>query len=198
MAGTFAVAGDRVEPAMLPLAHHPCTPLRARVTVAGGAALEGASLRLRFTLRGDLASVALPAPAAAPARRDGLWRHTCFEAFLAGARRRSYVETNLAPSEDWAAYVFDDRRSGMRPAPVTRAPLVSQTRAAAALTLDAQLDLEPLAALLGEPPYALGLCAVIAPQAGAHAYLALAHPAAHPDFHDRGGWTASLPPPEHA
>ena len=39
------------------------------------------SLRLGYAVRGDIGGVAVPRAGHA-ARRDGLWRHTCFEAFV--------------------------------------------------------------------------------------------------------------------
>ena len=48
-------------------------------------------------------------------RTDGLWRHTCFEAFIAAAVRPEYWEYNLSPSGAWAAYHFTGYRAGMEP-----------------------------------------------------------------------------------
>ncbi|HEY8515088.1 MAG TPA: DOMON-like domain-containing protein [Candidatus Binatia bacterium] len=192
MTGTFAAARGRSEPALTPLVHHPTTPPSAALEVSGGAALEGTTLWLRFVLHGELARIALPAPASAPRRRDELWRHTCCEAFLGAATRPAYVEANFAPTGDWALYAFDDRRRGMRDVPLARAPRSATRSDARTLTLDVLLDLEPVAALLGPPPYALGLSAVVEEHDGKVAYFALAHPGAHPDFHDPGGWSASL------
>src|SRR5262245_38185158 len=73
------------------------------------------SLRLRFRLEGDMARLALPAPATAR-RRDGLWHHSCFEAFLRPDASDSYHEFNFAPSGEWAAYRFAGRRAGQSPA----------------------------------------------------------------------------------
>jgi len=99
-------------------------------------------LRLRFELHGDLAGVRLPAPLepGAPRRADGLWKHTCFEAFVAappapgspaqtagaieGSDSVAYVEFNLAPSGAWAIYRFDGYRAGMRAEPAGIEPRI--------------------------------------------------------------------------
>lgn len=37
---------------------------------------------------------------------DGLWQHTCFEAFVAVKGETAYREFNFSPSSQWAAYAF--------------------------------------------------------------------------------------------
>ena len=63
-------------------------------------------LRLRYLVAGDPAAVRWPRALAAgeEPRRDGLGRHTCFEAFVAAPAGcgSGYVEYNFAPSGAWA------------------------------------------------------------------------------------------------
>src|SRR5262245_7416411 len=73
-------------------------------------------LTLSFTLTGKMAGIALPR-VSTPNRRAGLWKHTCFEAFLRALKGPQYYELNFSPSTEWAAYKFDDYRTGMREAP---------------------------------------------------------------------------------
>ena len=58
--------------------------------------------------------------------------------------------------------------------------------------------LAALAAGAPDAPWPLGLTAVIEAQDGHLSYWALHHPAAQPDFHHRGGWTARVPAPHAA
>ena len=44
-------------------------------------------------------------------RRDGLWEHTCFEAFIGCVDDAGYYEFNLSPSKDWQCYRFEAYRS---------------------------------------------------------------------------------------
>jgi hypothetical protein len=60
----------------------------------------------------NISRLVVPAPAE-PGRADELWRSTCFELFVAG-EGAAYREYNFSPSGQWAAYEFDDYRSGMR------------------------------------------------------------------------------------
>ncbi|MBU4234656.1 MAG: hypothetical protein KKF43_19265, partial [Proteobacteria bacterium] len=55
-------------------------PLNFKIT--GHIARRSHQLAIRYDLRGDLAELMIPAPAAVPARRQGLWEETCFEFFL--------------------------------------------------------------------------------------------------------------------
>ena len=61
------------------------------------------ALLLIYVVRGALNELRLPGRAAAPTRTDGLWQHTCFEAFVGTEGNSAYREFNFAPSADWAA-----------------------------------------------------------------------------------------------
>jgi len=142
----------------------------------------------RFEVEGALGRVVVPA-GAAPARRDGLWRHTCFEMFVARSGEPGYREFNFAPSGDWAAYVFSGYR--VAPMPAVPAPAIQVLRT------DTRLSLTALAGPGSWPdpaagPLEVALAAVIEADGGALGYYALGHPAARPDFHDRRGFALSL------
>jgi len=150
------------------------------------------ALELVYAIEGDTRRVRLPKPTV-PRQVDGLWRHTCFEAFIAADREApvgEYVEFNLSPSGEWAAYVFDGYRSGMRPLEGMAAPLIALERDAsgARWSVRAELDVGPLA-IAGAR---LALAAVIEDTAGRLAYWALRHPSDRPDFHHPGGFAATL------
>lgn len=66
----------------------------------------------RFRVNGDPSCLRIPA-SAEPARADELWRTTCCELFVAGLDGPEYLEFNLSPSGQWAAYRFSDYRAGM-------------------------------------------------------------------------------------
>src|SRR6185312_12506202 len=73
---------------------------------------EPGIMLFQYVLRAELSSLTLPT--AQPAERaDGLWRHTCFEAFLMAPGAARYYELNFAPSRRWAVCRFDAYREGM-------------------------------------------------------------------------------------
>ena len=47
-------------------------------------------------------------------RTDELWRHSCFEAFVGLDGEPGYCRTQFLAVGRWAAYAFDDYRTGMR------------------------------------------------------------------------------------
>jgi len=128
-------------------------------------------------------------PAAAQSRTDGLWRHTCFEAFIASASSPAYAEFNLAPSGAWAAYAFDDYRSGMRDLDLATPPQIAQS---ASNRWHATLDLTRLAHLIGPAPWRLAVTAVIEARDGSKSFWSLAHPPGKPDFHHADCFAARL------
>lgn len=128
----------------------------------------------------------------APERRDGLWRQTCAELFVAEPGRPGYLEWNLSPSGHWNLYRFDDYRAGGRPAELSGPAGPTVSRAEPGLVIRGFLPLAPFG--LASCALEVAACAVVAMTAGDLTYWAPAHPAARPDFHDRRGFTLRLDP----
>jgi hypothetical protein len=158
---------------------------------------QPAVLTLTYELTGQTAALKLPA-SARPERTDGLWRTTCFEAFVMRGPGPGYLEFNLSPSGRWAAYRFGGHRQGMAPLELPAPPPIQLTRSEDFLTLNASLDLSSLADPGGADPWRLGISAVIQTAEGAISYWALAHPAGKPDFHHADGFACLVRPPEDA
>lgn len=148
-------------------------------------------LHFHFSLRGDLSRLRLPA-AAAGERRDGLWHHTCFEAFIRGSDGPAYVELNFSPSSCWAFYAFDAYRQGMRSPPVDPPVIVHARAGDDVLCLDATVPAAVVGTALPSGSHRLGLTAVVEDEAGHHTWWALAHPPGKPDFHHDAGLVMSL------
>jgi hypothetical protein len=151
-------------------------------------------LRVTWRLSGDLASLVLPVPSgAAPVRADGLWRHTCFELFLAAEGAIPYWEVNLAPNGDWNLYRLAAYRQGLTPVPDREVLPFTVTRLAGRLevTLDLFLPLE-LSQACRQNPLRVGVSAVMEQQSGGLSYWALAHGGAEADFHRREDFVLRL------
>ena len=166
------------------LAPHPDRGPGIPIGIAVALVVTGAVLDVRFRLTGAIDRILLPAPARS-ARRDELWRHSCFELFARGAGP-AYAEVNLAPSTEWAAYRFDDYRAGMASLAMPD-PEIAVSRAADVLELAARLH-------LADRPHAIGVSAVIEEADGRISYWALAHPPGAPDFHHPDCFALKLPP----
>lgn len=149
-------------------------------------------LTLQYTLVGRMGGVSVPA-AAAPARADGLWRHTCFEAFIRAGSRSAYHEFNFAPSMRWAAFGFDDYRSGMGPA-MDVEPRLHVHADESSLVMQVTLALDHVLGRVADSPWRIGLSAVIEETSGRLSYWALAHRPGKPDFHHPDCFALTLPP----
>ena len=178
--------------------------------------LSAKRLRLHYVVTGAIRRLALPAQR--PGKRmDGLWAHTCFEAFVRGGAREAYYEFNFAPSSDWAAYRFDAYRAGTTSPRSIGDPQVDgmiQSRDVDASSRDrlvsagfgsvdrrkppfyglsATAELKQAADLGEEEPWRLGLSAVIEERNGRLSYWALAFPPGKPDFHHPDCFALELP-----
>ena len=142
-------------------------------------------LELAFTVDGPLETLCIPGPASAE-RVDGLWQHTCFEAFIMPAGGDAYYEINLSPSTRWAAYSFSSYREGMTPA--LEDPGIAFRSDGDRLVLKASISGVP------EGEWQVGLSAVIEAKDGNRSYWALNHPQGKPDFHHRDCFALRLPP----
>jgi hypothetical protein len=159
-----------------------------------GVAVEAApdaGLTLRFRLVGDLESLRLP-DSRSSARTDGLWRHTCFEAFIGHAAGGEYWEYNFSPSGAWAAYRFAAYREGMAPLMRGSPPSLRREESADSLQIIASLDLSWMNLSGAQSALRLGLAAVIEDRARSLSWWALAHPGEKPDFHHPDGFVIPL------
>ena len=149
-------------------------------------------LTVAYRLSGRLAELEIPV-LCEPERRDGLWKHSCFEAFLRAPPSSAYYELNFAPSRHWAAYRFKDHRQGMADARDIPPPVIALRSNDESLELRAGLDLEALDLLSHDTAWSLGFTAVIEEKSGRISYWALAHPPGAPDFHHSDCFVIRLP-----
>jgi hypothetical protein len=161
---------------ILALSSHPSTPSDVvRTLEVHLESVAGGVLKLRYILSAQMDRLRIPPPRDA-ARRDELWKHTCFEAFVAAEADGQYRELNFAPSSEWALYTFDDYRKGMA-ASAAETPSIIVQRGAERLTVEVSAD-SGLTAVRR-----LALSAVIEDGDGRLSYWALRHPPGKPDFH---------------
>ena len=151
---------------------------------------EGA-LRLRYFMDCDVSRIIVPLPA--PSNPvDQLWKHTCFEAFIAGQVSTAYCEFNFSPSTEWAVYGFTSYREGMAQLEHALAPQVAVSITDDRIALEAVIPRETLLALPGESMLRLGLAVVVERTDGGHSYWAITHPGERPDFHDPAGFVLQI------
>ena len=152
-----------------------------------------AELQMTFRLDGDIPRIRVSPPGAPPFATE-LWRHTCFEAFIAVEGQPAYHEFNFAPSGEWAVYAFSGYRNGGPVASEVMRPHIAVRSTGSRLELDALVRLDRLSAVHPHASLHIGLSAVIEASDGL-SYWALRHTADKPDFHNADGFALLLEPP---
>jgi len=149
-------------------------------------------LRLQYWLEADLSRLRVPR-AGAGRRLDELWKHTCFEAFIASSGTAAYHEFNFSPSRDWAVYRFMGYRERMEPVPLADAPQIEVHQEEGRLRLDCSVAwLAPGGSRPAQAPLRVALAAVIEADDGRLSYWALRHPPGKPDFHHPDAFALEL------
>lgn len=172
---------------------HPASPCAAVRTLQVAAAFTAdGDLALCYRLDGDLDGIRLPAQQSS-AQSDGLWQHTCCEAFIAAVDAAEYREFNFSPAGQWANYRFRAYRERDASFASPTPPQITCRRLDDGFQLDALLGRELLPA---SAALQIGLSAVIETIDGSKSYWALAHASAQPDFHCRQSFTLTLPTPK--
>ena len=170
----------------------PFSPLAPPLTIkiTGHIARRRRQLAIRYDLRGDLTELVIPAPAAMPARRHGLWEETCCEFFLGVKDSPGYWEFNLSPDGHWNVYRFTGYRQGMAEETALTPPPMSVRRRPDSLELGLELDVGGIVS--ADQPLMVGIAAVIELAGTRLTYWALIHPGPEPDFHRRDGFLVEL------
>jgi hypothetical protein len=139
-------------------------------------------LTITYLLNGAVDQLRIP-PYQSTRRADGLWRSSCFEAFVGAKNDAEYYEFNFSPSGEWAVYQFRDYRDG-GPIEVDRfEPVISVRQESRTLELCAVIRLDHLPELQLDVRLSVGLSAVIKGSDARLSYWALKHPPGEPDFH---------------
>jgi hypothetical protein len=149
---------------------------------------------MTYCLNGDIPEIWIPS-ASAPRKGTQLWRHTCFEAFIAVEGQSAYHEFNFAPSGEWAVYAFLGYRNRGPDVGEIIPPWIAVRSTQGRLELDTLVRLDGLSTIHRRAPLRLGLSAVIEANDGL-SYWALRHPTDKPDFHNADGFALMIEPPD--
>ncbi|CAG7857485.1 hypothetical protein MCAMS1_02325 [biofilm metagenome] len=174
------------------LLYHPDTgdELIKHMHIGVKALYQDNNLKLHFDVLGAIDQLLIPKPKS-PEEINGLWEHTCFEAFISVVEESYYREFNFSPSGDWAAYAFDEYRAA-KTWHAYMPPAISYVRTGERLSLEAVISQHDLPENPRKQPYRLGMTAVLETKTGGLSYWALFHPSGKPDFHHRTGFTLSF------
>jgi hypothetical protein len=154
---------------------------------------EPDTLVFQYVLRAEMPRVRVPSTQL-PGRADELWKHTCFEAFIAVTGEPGYHELNFSPSRRWAIYGFSGYREGMSPTNVTVSPTLDVRSFDDRLELDAAIRLPDLVGPQVGRTLKLALSTVVEDDSGTLSYWALKHAPGKADFHHPDGFVLELTP----
>jgi hypothetical protein len=194
------MSGDQAQPPtaadgarLVPLKRHPSSASKAvRGVFSNVRAMPDGGIAFTYLLEADLSRLRIP-PRVSGRRVDGLWQHTCFEAFVAVTGTAGYREFNFAPSGDWAVYAFSDYREGI-PVTIAQRPDITVYMGEDRLQVEAIVAREHVPQEGSAAGWRVALSAVIEDDAGVLTYWALEHPPGKPDFHHPDGFALALPP----
>ena len=154
------------------------------ITIKGQVCRQSNTFYVCHIIAGNLGAVTLPSLNANPARKDELWRTTCFEFFIAIKDTSQYWEFNMSPSGDWNVYVMDAyRQVGMREETRIKRFPFDVRKEVQGLSLEVAINLDLIIAR--ERPIEVGVASVIQTMNGTATYWALLHPHPEADFHAR-------------
>ena len=174
---------------------HPrtCTDAVRGIQVRVARAADG-GIRLSFLLTGALSRLRVP-PRRTPGVVEGLWRHTCFEAFLAVENSSAYHELNFSPSGEWAVLAFHRYRERELLSTQVSTPQIVVTTTRDHLELEALVALDHLSPAYASARLRVALAAVVEEISGKRSYWSLHHPPGQPDFHHGDAFVLRLEPP---
>ena len=153
-----------------------------------------ARLHLEFVLTGEMTRLRVPA-FGEPRIGSELWRHTCFEVFIAANDAATYHELNFAPSGEWAVLAFRGYRDGQPLASGVPTPAIAVRITSHSLELDVVVALDGLSPVHTSAPLRLALATVVEERSGARSYWAAHHPPGEPDFHHADAFVVRVEPP---
>ena len=140
--------------------------------------VKGSKLTAKFEFT---SGEALLVPPSTRARKNELWKSTCFELFLKPLNSPNYWEINFCPTGDWNVYFFESYRSGMRDELKIKEVKLDQLEySESKCVCEFSVDLAPIE-LSGLVQ--VGATAVIEMKSGSKSYWGLAHAGEQPNFH---------------
>jgi hypothetical protein len=195
---------NRALPHQVSLLAHPSTPSEAvqslhvqlllvapKDGIAPKAGAGPGLLTLHYNLGADMSRIRVGSETV-PGRAEGLWKHTCFEAFIQPGGLRPYFELNFSPTRQWAAYGFDGYREGMRPIDLSNPPEITVRHLPHQLELQATFSLPASVTTGVAPGCRLALTAVVEEENGRLCYWSARHPQGKPDFHHADNFVLEL------
>lgn len=163
-------------------------PHLSSIDLTGHARFHEGNLELRYSLKYNKDDLVLPASAESIQRRDGLWEHTCFEAFVSQPGQTGYWEINLSPNGNWNFYRLSGYRENLQPeTAIENLPIMVQSTKSG-IELSCTVSLKSL--LDPEKPLEISLTTVLEHPTKGCSFWAWKHSGEDADFHLRDSFTS--------
>jgi hypothetical protein len=164
----------------------------SNIKLHGQACWKGGNLELHYYLNYSDGDLMLPTSAeSGPLRCDGLWEHTCFEAFVGKTDERGYWEINLSPSGDWNFYKLSGYRDNLQADTTVEKLAVTLQKNESGLELSCTVPLGELIEL--DTALEVSLTAVLEHPTRGCSFWAWKHSGKDADFHLRDSFTTLTP-----
>lgn len=162
----------------------------SKIRLDGQARWHAGNLELHYYLQYSDGDLILPS-ASSTERRDGLWEHTCFEAFVGQPGQLGYWEINLSPNGDWNFYHLSGYRENLKPDDALNKLPITLHKNASGLELSCTV---PLSSVIDpDSPLEISLTAVLEHPTEGCSFWAWKHSGKEADFHLRESFTALAP-----
>lgn len=162
----------------------------SKINISGNISRTDNKLNITYLLEGNLSTIILTESSEIPARKNELWRTTCFEFFLGIANSPQYWEFNLSPQGDWNIYRFNDYRQGMVEETNFVALPFDLIKKEDSLSINLEIDLSLIISL--DTNLEISITAVLESSKEEISYWALIHPEKIADFHNRDSFILNI------
>lgn len=161
------------------------------IQITGQISRKNNLLTVHYSLTGSVEVVLFPSASLQPARKDDLWKATCFEFFLSIPNQPQYWEFNISPSGHWNVYKMDAyRRVGFREETQFQQLPFSYGIGAGYISVKVAVDLSPI--IQAKDTIQAGVTSIIRTRDSHESYWALAHPQPQADFHLRESFVLKI------
>lgn len=177
------------------MASYELTPFQRFDEVMVVAAIEQQStlINVGFWVKDPAHHIIWPTQQTSLHRKDFLWTETCFEIFIGIRHQDGYREINLAPTEAWQTYQFEEYRYPDTSPPQHAHDIeiveLKRTPYGINTTIDVQLFLTQHQIQVSD--LYLGLSVILNTDQG-DIYYALQHSGLTADFHNKRDWLHQL------
>ena len=171
-----------------PLTPFVIEPHVSSINLTGQAHFLEGNLELCYSLKYNKDDLVLPTSSAGSIqRRNGLWEHTCFEAFVSQPDQKGYWEINLSPNGDWNFYRLSGYRENLQPEGAIENLPIRVQFTDSGLELSCTVPLKSLVDLT--KPLEISLTAVLEHPVEGCSFWAWNHCGEEADFHLRNSFT---------